>query len=77
MQEVANMAMQTFRGAGGLGVYVAPHPENDADSLGEYEHTPLAQDTLTASEQRLERVLVGVAAVLWIGIGTLVAVWLV
>ena len=71
------MAMQSFRGAGGLGAYVTPHVENEVDSLGEYERTPLAQDVLTASEQRLERVLVGIATVVWIGIGALVAVWLV
>jgi hypothetical protein len=47
------------------------------DLLGEYEHTPLVQDTLTERERRLERVLVGVAAVVWIGVGALVAVWLV
>jgi hypothetical protein len=69
--------MQSFRGAGGLGAYVTPHAENDLDSLGEYEQTPLTQDTLTASERRLERLLIGVAAVVWIGVGALVAAWLV
>jgi hypothetical protein len=71
------MGMQSLRGAGGGGAYVSPHGSNDLNLLGEYEHTPLAQDTLTASERRLERVLAGVAAVVWIGIGALAAVWLV
>ena len=71
------MGMQSFRGAGGLGAYVSPPSNHNADALGEYEHSSLAQDTLTEGERRLERLLVGVATVLWIGIGALAAVWLV
>jgi hypothetical protein len=69
--------MQSFRGAGGGGAYFTPLGGNDVDALGECEHRPLVQDTLSDSERRLERVLVGVATVVWIGIGALVAVWLV
>ena len=72
------MGMQSFRGAGGLGVYVSHvAKDDDAQILAEYEHSLLAQDTLAPSERRVERVLVGVATVLWIGIGALIAVWLV
>jgi len=71
------MGMQSFRGAGGGGEYVSPHGSDDLQLVAEYEHTTLVQDTLTESERRLERVLVGVAAVVWIGIGALAAVWLV
>jgi hypothetical protein len=49
----------------------------DSDSFGEYELAPLAHDVLTAREQRVERVLVGVAAAVWIGIGALVVAWMV
>jgi len=71
------MGMQSFRGAGGGGAYFTSLESNNADALGEYEHTRLAPDTLTDREQRLERVLVGVATVFWIGVGALVAAWLV
>jgi hypothetical protein len=72
------MGMQSFRGAGGLGAYVSPPSNGKGDALGEHEHTPpLAQNRLTEGERRFERLIVGVATVLWIGIGALVAVWLV
>ena len=38
---------------------------------------PLAHDVLTEQEQRVERMLVGVAAAVWIGIGALLVVWMV
>jgi hypothetical protein len=71
------MGMQSFRGAGGLGAYVSPPSNGKAEALGEHEHTPLVQDILTEGERRFERLIVGVATVLWIGIGALAAVWLV
>ncbi len=70
------MGMQSFRGAGGGGAFSTPLPRIDADPCGEYELAPLAQDVLTEREARVERVLVGVAAAVWIGIGALVATWL-
>jgi hypothetical protein len=49
----------------------------DSDPFGEYELVPLAQDVLTEKDQRVERVLVGVAAAVWIGIGALLVAWIV
>src|SRR5215471_15018576 len=76
--EVAKMGMQSFRGAGGLGAYVS-HVSHDDDAkyLDEFEHSRLAHDTLSDSERRVERTLVAIATVLWVGVGVLVAVWLV
>jgi len=71
------MAMQSFRGAGGVGAFSTPVARMDADPLGEYELAPLAQDVLTEREQRVERVLVGVATAVWIGISALVVAWIV
>jgi len=71
------MGMQSFRGAGGGGAFSTPLAKIDSDSFGEYELAPLAQDVLTEQEQRVERVLVGVAAAVWIGIGALVVAWMV
>jgi len=70
------MGLQSFRGAGGGGAYFTSIG-NDVDALGEHEHAPPVQDTLSDSERRLERVLVGVATLVWIGVGAAVAVWLV
>jgi hypothetical protein len=71
------MGMQTFRGAGGVGAFSTPVARIDSDSLGECELAPLALDVLTEQEQRVERVLVGVATAVWIGIGALVVAWMV
>ena len=71
------MGMQSFRGAGGGGAYFTSLEPNTVDAFGEYERMQFAQDVLTDRERRVERVLVGVATVLWIGIGALVVVWLV
>jgi len=72
------MGMQSFRGAGGIGAYVSHVPaDDDAQILAEYEHSLVAHATLTDRERRVERVLVGIAAVFRIGVGALVAVWLV
>jgi hypothetical protein len=49
----------------------------DSDPFGEYELVPLAQDVLTEKDQRVERVLVGVAAAVCIGIGALLVAWIV
>jgi hypothetical protein len=69
--------MQSFRGAGGGGAFSTPIARIDSDPFGEYELAPLAQDVLTVQEQRLERVLVGVATAVWIEIGALVVAWMV
>jgi len=71
------MGMQSFRGAGGGGAFSTPIARFDSDSFGEYEPAPLAKDVLTVQEQRVERVLVGVATALWIGVGALVVAWMV
>ena len=71
------MGMQSFRGAGGVGAFSTPVARIDSDSLGEYELAPVAQDVLTKEEQRVERLLVGVATAVWIGIGALVVAWMV
>jgi hypothetical protein len=69
--------MQSFRGAGGGGAFSTPAARIDSDSFGEHELAPLAQEVLTEQEQRVERVLVGVATAVWIGIGALVVAWIV
>jgi hypothetical protein len=69
--------MQSFRGAGGGGAFRTPLARIGSDPFGEYELAPLAQDVLTEQEQRVERVLVGVATAVWIGIGALVVAWMV
>jgi hypothetical protein len=69
--------MQSFRGAGGGGAFRTPMATLDSDPFGEYELVPLAQDVLTEKDQRVERVLVGVAAAVWIGIGALLVAWIV
>jgi hypothetical protein len=69
--------MQSFRGAGGGGAFCTPMATLDSDPFGEYELVPLAQDVLTEKDQRVERVLVGVAAAVWIGIGALLVAWIV
>lgn len=71
------MGMQSFRGAGGGGAFSTPVPRFDSDPFGEFELAPLAQDVLTERELRVERMLVGVAAAVWIGIGALLVVWMV
>jgi hypothetical protein len=71
------MGMQSFRGAGGGGAFSTPALRIDADPFGEYELAPLAQDVLTEREQRVERLLVGVATAVWIGVGALVVTWMV
>ncbi len=71
------MGTQSFRGAGGVGAFSMPIARIGSDPYGEYELAPLAQDVLTEREQRVERVLVGVAAAVWIGIGALVVAWVV
>ena len=71
------MGMQSFRGAGGGGAFSTPIARIDSDPFGEYELAPLAQDVLTEREQRVERMLVGVAAAVWIGIGALLVAWMV
>jgi hypothetical protein len=71
------MGMQSFRGAGGGGAFSTPTLRTDADPFGEYELAPLAQDVLTEREQRVERLLVGVATAVWIGVGALVVTWMV
>jgi hypothetical protein len=48
-----------------------------SDSFGEHELVPLAHEVLSEQEQRVERVLVGVATAVWIGIGALVVAWVV
>jgi hypothetical protein len=68
--------MQSFRGAGGVGAFSTPVARIDSDPFGEYELAPLAQDVLTKRELRIERVLVGVATAVWIGIGALVVAWI-
>jgi len=70
------MGMQSFRGAGGGGAFSTPVARMDAP-FGEFELVPLAQDLLTEQERRVERVLVGVATAVWIGIGALVVAWIV
>jgi hypothetical protein len=69
--------MQSFRGAGGGGAFCTPMARLDSDPFGEYELVPLAQDVLTEKEQRVEHLLVGVAAAIWIGIGALLVAWMV
>jgi len=69
--------MQSFRGAGGGGAFRTPMATLDSDPFGEYELVPLAQDVLTEKEQRVEHLLVGVAAAIWIGIGALLVAWMV
>jgi hypothetical protein len=69
--------MQSFRGAGGVGAFSTPVARTDSDSFGEHELAPLPQDVLTEQERRVERVLVGVATAVWIGIGALVVAWMV
>ena len=71
------MGTQSFRGAGGGGAFFTSVGGSDIDVLGEHDRAALVLDTLSDSERRLERVLVGVATLVWIGIGALVAVWLV
>jgi len=71
------MGMQSFRGAGGGGAFCTPMARLDSDPFGEYELVPLAQDVLTEKDQRVERVLVGVAAAVCIGIGALLVAWIV
>ena len=71
------MGMQSFRGAGGGGAFSTPVARIESEPLGEYELAPLAQDVLSAQEQRVERALVGVATAVWIGIGALVVAWMV
>jgi len=71
------MGMQSFRGAGGGGAFSTPVARFDSDPVGEYELVPLAQDVLTEQELRIERVLVGVATAVWVGIGALVVAWMV
>ena len=72
------MGMQSFRGAGGgWRAFSTPIARIDSDPFGEYELAPRAQDVLTVPEQRVERVLVGVATAVWIGIGALVVAWIV
>lgn len=71
------MGMQTFRGAGGSGAFRTPAARIEPDPLAEHERAPLAHDALTEQEQRVERVLVGVATAVWIGIGALVVAWMV
>jgi hypothetical protein len=71
------MGMQSFRGAGGGGAFSTPVARFDSDPFGEFELAPLAQDVLTERELRVERMLVGVAAAVWIGIGALLVVWVV
>jgi len=71
------MGMQSFRGAGGGGAFCTPMARLDSDPFGEYELVPLAQDVLTEKEQRIERLLAGVAAAIWIGIGALLVAWMV
>jgi hypothetical protein len=69
--------MQSFRGAGGGGAFSTPLAKIESDAFGEYELAPLAHDMLTERELRAERVLVGVATAVWIGIGALVVAWVV
>ena len=71
------MGMQSFRGAGGGGAFSTPIARIDSDPFGEYELAPLAHDVLTEREQHVERMLVGVAAAVWIGIGALLVAWMV
>jgi hypothetical protein len=71
------MGMQSFRGAGGVGAFSTPATRIDSEPFGEHELAPLVQDGLTQQEQRVERVLVGVATAVWNGIGGLVVVWMV
>ena len=71
------MGMQSFRGAGGGGVFSTPRAKIESDAFGEYDLVPLAHDVLTEHEQRIERLLVSVAAAVWIGIGAVVITWMV
>jgi hypothetical protein len=71
------MGRQSFRGAGGGGAFSTPVARIDSEPFGDYQLAPLAQEVLTKQEQRVERVLVGVATAVWIGIGALVVAWMV
>jgi hypothetical protein len=71
------MGMQSFRGAGGVGAFSTPVTRVEPAAFGEYELALLAQQALTEQELRVERVLVGVATAVWIGVGALVVAWVV
>jgi len=71
------MGMQSFRGAGGGGAFSTPVARFESNPFGEHELAPLAQEALSEQEMRIERVLVGVATAVWLGIGAAVVAWIV
>jgi hypothetical protein len=68
------MAMQSFRGAGGVGA-ISLRRKTVRDASNEYELRPITQELLTTIEDDQPRALVHASTAVAVAAGALVAAW--